>query len=209
MKKRIFYPNPHVQGEITTKEEYRDVLLSFYQEKYPDKDIFVHNMILLVLYLVNAAVGPTIGRLANASILDDNIKKAMIFQRDEVIKICNSNNLSDDFFTLYAFYSGSIEDIKFNLEEKEKIIYSDEIAAITQEITKKIIDDVGAATRSQLTFVEKYTKKPGENKVQWANRVYSSSAENLTTKKDVNLTKSVQFGSDKPTTSSGQTGIVK
>jgi hypothetical protein len=209
MKKSIFYPNLSTQGEITTEEEYKSALLSFYQKKYPNMDnIFINRIIILILYLVNETVGPIAGHLPNAFALTDLIKKVASFGRDKVLEICKTNHLSGNLFTLYAFYSGSIQDIKFNFE-KRGITYSDEIATIAQEITKKIVDDVELATKPQLTFVEKYTKKPGEDKVQWANRVYSSSPENLTAKKDANPTRLVQFSSHKPTTINNQTGIVK
>ncbi len=195
MKKCIFYPNSSIQGEITTEEEYRNSLVKFYQQKYQSVDTDISAITSFVLYRAIGGVGP--GYFKNASDLSDSVKKVTVFERDRIIEICKQNHLSNSFLILCVFYKDFPGDIKSELEEK-KIPYSNEIAAITQEITRKIIDDIGATTRSQLTFVEKYTEKPGEKKVQWANRVYNSSAENLIAKKDANPTKSVQFGSDKP-----------
>ena len=177
-KRKIFYPNLLQKGGFVTEDEYERQLVNHYREKYPNlsNQFYIDVFISRTLYNINFDINPSTGCFPNALVAVQNSKKLSLHDQEYIIKfVKSSRGLSSNFYVLTMFYQGNKEYIKYNME-KMHMTYSDEYALIAQEITKKIIDDVEVATRSQLTFAQRLThnetKRSNNNKrVSWADEI--------------------------------------
>lgn len=193
MKKIIFYPDLRKDSNNTVTEdeyEYEKQLFEKFHNQYPSSDVrIISGVIHDKLYAIYSSLEDFKGKALD---LISYVKKLIKLPREEIIETA----ISDKIGSMCLFYKGDEENIRYIIEERNKIPYTEEIRTLVQKITQTIISDIERTTRDQLTFLEKTGKPlPGEKKLTWANRVstknYDSSTK--TTVKETSEKKSVAF----------------